>query len=123
MKRFVNHFCGLLALVFICLALTSRPTGNFQGDTSTAITEQLNQKAIKRGLPMNYFRVQSIAFLTENNKQIADQQQKELTFEFIYEILETNELYKEGDLISGKGKALFVTDYRDQWHLHQVSVE
>lgn len=123
MKRYANHFVGLLSLIFICQGLASRPTGNFQNDTSTAITEQLNKKAASLELNMNYFLVKSVAFLTESNKQIADQQQKELTFSFTYEIIESNALYKEGDLITGQGKALFVTDEHDHWHLHRITVE
>ena len=123
MKRYYNHIVALLALIFICQGLSSRPTGNFQDDTSTAITEQLNKKAASLELNMNYFQVKSVAFLTEFNKQIADQQQKELTFSSTYKIVESNALYKEGDLVTGKGKALFVTDNHDHWHLHQISVE
>lgn len=121
MKRYANHLVGLLSLIFICQGLASRPTGNFQNDTSTAITEQLNKKAAS--LKLNYFQVESVAFLTESNKQIADQQQKELTFSFTHQIIESSTLYKVGDLITGQGKALFVTDAHDHWHLHRITVE
>lgn len=123
MKRYLNHLVGLFALLFICLALTSKPTCNFQDDISTAVTEQLNENAIASGLDMNYFLVRSVAFLTENSKQIADQQQKELTFSFTYEVIESNKNQKKGDVVTGKGQVLFVTDSYDHWHLHHIRVE
>lgn len=123
MKRYLDHLMGLFALLFMCLALTSKLTGNFQDDISTGVTEQLNKNAVASGLDMNYFMVTSVAFLTETSKQIADQQQKDLTFSFTYEVIESNKLHKKGEVVTGKGQALFVTDSHDHWHLHHINVE
>ena len=123
MKRSLNYPVGLFALLFICLALVSKPIGNFQDDISTAVTEQINKNSAADGLDINYFLVRSVAFLTETSKQIADQQQKELTFSFTYEVIETNKLHKKGAMVTGQGKVLFVTDSQDHWHLHHIRVE
>ncbi|AUD05335.1 hypothetical protein [Spirosoma pollinicola] len=123
MKRYLNHVIGLLALIFICQALSSRPTGNFQDDTNIAITQQLTKKAALLKFNRNYFMVKSVAFLTESNRQIAGQQQKGLTFCCSYETVKSNALYKAGDSMTGKDKALFVTDNHDHWHLHRITVK